>query len=662
LLTPVLVITTLFIGCGTTPPEPFWEPDAADSAAIRATALARRNLFTTALAELSMQYISTDLPGTTQTLLDDDLVGNPFKQRFRADSMEHVFQPYELRHTLIAGLNLDSLMRIDSAGDTSWVLPNSETTCTVTFVETIPGKVRFHAYAMTKYLRDTGITTVNNYRTGYAAGPSGRMLKTTDAGATWSQVATGVSADLNSVDFPLDYLHGYAAGNGGLVLRTDDAGATWQTGTTGTSENLNSVVFSNTRLKGFAVGDNGTLLKTRDFGVSWTALNSGTTANLHSVAFMLNQRTGIAVGDNGTVIRTTNDSIWTAESSGTSERLNAVAMLGNNTTVYAVGDNGTILKSTDAGVEWAAQTSGTTQHLRGAAFPAPGVAYAVGDYGTILKSTDLGQTWVAKTSNTSASLRVITFPENMANGWAFGADGTVLVTRSAGDTWTPAATGYALSSAWFGAARDTQVVLPYYDSVFTHTDSFSPPMLSDSHYVEKTFTATTVNGCVLKKQDGEWSFWKMAGGGVFYAPNPQDAPYIVRIHTSGSHGTDTIFMRPDTLHFGMQGLYEVDSLPTFQTGDSLRFSGGFSTLGEDDKAAAIYLYLVRDSLVAADDSIVRLYHRRIEFERGRNLIRFDSLIPPGLYRLYFEQFPPAVLWDRVGTYSGTVWGIPLLVK
>jgi len=101
---------------------------------------------------------------------------------------------------------------------------------------------------------------------------------------------------------------------------------------------------------------------------------------------------------------------------------------------------------------------------------------------------------------------------------------------------------------------------------------------------------------------------------------------------NGPGGTDTIFLRPDTLHFGMQRFYELDSVPTYHAGDSIRFSPAPLTNVGD---AADYIYLVRDSL--AGDSIVRLYNRRYEF--ANTWIKFDSLIPPGLYRLYLEHHP-----------------------
>jgi hypothetical protein len=154
------LLAVAFFGCGRTAPEDIWEPTKADTAGIDSTVTANKGLFRTGLAELAMQMCDTALPGTTRTILYDELTGNRFKGRFRLDSMQHVLDSHEFRYTFIAGLNLDSLLRVDSSKnpwETTWVEPGSETTCTVTMAETIPGKVLMHAWEKTNYLRDSVI-------------------------------------------------------------------------------------------------------------------------------------------------------------------------------------------------------------------------------------------------------------------------------------------------------------------------------------------------------------------------------------------------------------------------------------------------------------------------------------------------------------------------
>ena len=122
-------------------PPPFWEPDAEDTAAIEACISANRQFFASAFNELGWLAMDTVLPGTTAVRLRNEVRWNRFKQRFRCDQMQHLFltDSFDLDYTFIAGL--------DSS--------RAETTCTVTLAESIPGKLRLHAYSYTRYLFDS---------------------------------------------------------------------------------------------------------------------------------------------------------------------------------------------------------------------------------------------------------------------------------------------------------------------------------------------------------------------------------------------------------------------------------------------------------------------------------------------------------------------------
>jgi hypothetical protein len=338
-----VALCLVLFGCGRTPPEGFWEPTSDDSARIKATIEANKGYFKTGLAELAMVLCDTALPGTTATILRKELQGNPFKQRFRLDSLEHVFytDSFEMEYTFIAGLNLDSFMRVSPSGkETTWVPPNSETTCTITFAETIPGMLRMHAWGMTDSLRESLIIV-----------PPAETLR-----------------------------------------------------------------------------------------------------------------------------------------------------------------------------------------------------------------------------------------------------------------------------------------LPFYADTMTHRDTV----------IEKAIAGASTDGCVLRKVNGEWVLWKMAGGGRFYAPGPEDAPYIVNFYLKSKDRVDTVNLRPDTLHYGIQRFFSVDTadhqLLTFSAGDSVKVTNLLTNLGD----AYDYLYF---------------NGRRYEF---KDTVKFDS-VSPGIYRLSLEHIPAPVLWEVKGKYTATVWGVPIRV-
>ncbi|MGQ9678450.1 MAG: hypothetical protein ACUVUD_04130 [bacterium] len=172
--------------------------------------------------------------------------------------------------------------------------------------------------------------------------------------------------------------------------------------------------------------------------------------------------------------------------------------------------------------------------------------------------------------------------------------------------------------------------LPYYDTVFTDT----------SMLVEKPIYGVVLGGCVLRKESGEWKLWKLAGGQRFYAPNPNDAPYLVSAYLTNGVREDTINLRPDTLHFGMQRLYEYpDGLLSYNAGDSI---------------------LVRALLTAATDAMNFVFFKGIRYRMATtNKI---ALTESGLQRIYVEQIPFPVFYDAGGELNAVVWGIPINVK
>ena len=153
--------------------------------------------------------------------------------------------------------------------------------------------------------------------------------------------------NLNSVYFT-DTDNGYAVGNLGTILKTTNAGISWTAQSSGTNNSLRSVYFTDVNT-GYVVDNLGTILKTTNAGTNWTAQTSGTNNSLFSVYFT-DTNNGYAVGNSGTILKTTNAGIsWTAQASGTNNILSSVYFTDANTG-YAVGNYGTILKTTNAGV------------------------------------------------------------------------------------------------------------------------------------------------------------------------------------------------------------------------------------------------------------------------------------------------------------------------
>lgn len=133
-----------------------------------------------------------------------------------------------------------------------------------------------------------------NNNTGWAAGGSGSVLKTTDGGLSWTQLDTGVNhADALLLDIHFrNEQFGMAAGMDGTVLRTTNGGATWEPGQNFPESTFNSVrITSDNRV--FLTGESGL----------WVSNNGGSGfVNLmqteHSSLQFLNENTGYVLRKN----------------------------------------------------------------------------------------------------------------------------------------------------------------------------------------------------------------------------------------------------------------------------------------------------------------------------------------------------------------------------
>jgi len=103
-----------------------------------------------------------------------------------------------------------------------------------------------------------------NMNIGWVVGEQAAILKTTNAGNTWTvqdgKLPTGGSRNrLNNIWFT-DIYHGWIIGYYGTVRFTSDGGTNWLPQYSGTTQHLYGVMFPSSDF-GYAVGNNGTILK-----------------------------------------------------------------------------------------------------------------------------------------------------------------------------------------------------------------------------------------------------------------------------------------------------------------------------------------------------------------------------------------------------------------
>jgi photosystem II stability/assembly factor-like uncharacterized protein len=322
---------------------------------------------------------------------------------------------------------------------------------------------------------------------GYAAGLFGTLLRTDDAGATWTGVNTGLTdplvrvqvIDPNTVvvggacalrrsndggasftrlpwtasdeDCPSPIASfnfasgsvGYLLTKDGSVFRTADGGDTFSrqtsvpgTNSTGGSREPTDIVFTSDTT-GVAVtrgGGTGKIFRTTDSGNSWVDVASPATG-LNGVTFPT-ATAGFAVGIGKTLLTTTDGgATWDPKplTGAPFQDYSAVDCASATTCLITVG-NGHLVRTTDGGATGAEITPATGK-INAAAFSSATRAVAVGERGTTVVSDDGGQTYSPIGSALSAAdLRLLRATgTNVAN--VGGANGTLVRTIDGGLNW-----------------------------------------------------------------------------------------------------------------------------------------------------------------------------------------------------------------------------------
>jgi len=227
--------------------------------------------------------------------------------------------------------------------------------------------------------------------TGFAAGDSCVIIKSTDRGRSWNLSSSFIDSSY-LLDFGVyDSLYAIAVGSSGVIMLTIDGGVTWQRKTSNTSHTLTGVAIVNKSLS-FACGYAGTILKTTNGGESWSSIVLDSIFHFNYIAFD-NNKTGYVVYHGKAVFRTTDlGESWTKlPDIPISTYLYGVSCLDSNR-VIAVGTAGTIIKSTNGGQSWISTTYPDKPNLNKVQYIDSMNIAITGEHNIIL-STDGGGTW-----------------------------------------------------------------------------------------------------------------------------------------------------------------------------------------------------------------------------------------------------------------------------
>jgi photosystem II stability/assembly factor-like uncharacterized protein len=319
---------------------------------------------------------------------------------------------------------------------------------------------------------------------GYASGDFGTLLRTNDAGATWTGLPSGTFTNLTEVQA----IDGAAvfAGGGCVARRSDDGGATFKRLAftpveSSCREQLAGGWFVN-RVTGYLVLTDGTVLRTDNDGDTFAQKNPvpGTRAQGGNVpptdVVFLSDAVGFAATGDGRILRTVDGATsWTLVRGGGGRAIRSL-MFVDALHGVAVGDAGQYLVTSDGGTTWSAQDVGaldlssvrcaspslcvatTTRGdqlvrvdaaetgprlvtpaadpIFAAAFASPTRIVVGGATGATAVSDDAGRTFTAIGGRLTGRFLRVRAGGQVGAAFAPGADGTLAKTVDGGQTWT----------------------------------------------------------------------------------------------------------------------------------------------------------------------------------------------------------------------------------
>ena len=195
------------------------------------------------------------------------------------------------------------------------------------------------------------ITPELGYIVGTRPGIATNLFKTTDGGATWTQLNINAG---QAVDF-VDANHGWVVNAGGLGYRTTNGGATWTQfllPNQGFSPTINRMDFVNQNV-GWAVGWFGYAARTSDGGVTWQLQNISAQdqviLGLHALSETEAYAVGAPSGGSPSLFHTINaGATWTKTPLPAQYSLSAVFATASGN-AWASGYDGTVLHKSGAG-------------------------------------------------------------------------------------------------------------------------------------------------------------------------------------------------------------------------------------------------------------------------------------------------------------------------
>lgn len=219
------------------------------------------------------------------------------------------------------------------------------------------------------------------------------LTRTTDGGKTWSSVHFSDGwGSLNAVAFA-DASHVVAVGDMGRLLYSTDAGASWTESSLSTQD-IHSVAFASANHG--AIASSSGLYHSADLGATWTRVSTKSVVNLR----FSSPTTGLASAADASLLRTTDGGLTWTPFGATAAPLGVIRFVSPDVVLaIASGSSaGQLYRSVDGGDNWTKVELGT-QAETGYGFQpknlavSPSGAVLLTTESALLRSDDGGQTW-----------------------------------------------------------------------------------------------------------------------------------------------------------------------------------------------------------------------------------------------------------------------------
>ncbi|MBZ0199818.1 MAG: T9SS type A sorting domain-containing protein [Ignavibacteriaceae bacterium] len=400
--------------------------------------------------------------------------------------------------------------------------------------------------------------------TGWQAGSSGKIFKTTDGGLTWIlNYQNNVDGfNFTSVFFVNENV-GYVAGNDATIAKTIDGGINWETIIIpAETSDLKDIHFvdENTGWAISAASNTSNVYKTIDGGTNWTLELANTTSDLEDIDFF-DANHGVVCGGGVGVVDiyyTADGSTWTKSPvpvlggfNYTRSDARAVGFADVNT-VYITGWGSSVgmqpsiqLKSVDGGATWTflvQQEQYRTYCNLNAIYikddqngmSVGGAAY---DGSVIVRTTDGGQNWIPTNAPFGGSCNSIFGIGDKV--WVGMSGGTTVYSPDFGNTWqlltpVPGTSLYSITAKGntiYAAGYDGLVVKST-DKGFSWNSAYaymtkSCPTIKQISFLDETigYAARSYRG-VVKTSDGTQSWMPLLTDTLITGPTTESVYFI----------------------------------------------------------------------------------------------------------------------------------------